>query len=86
MLLAAALFRVFRAALDPGERKIHIVSVFAIFLAVAAFIGGCGGGGSKKILGTPAGTVDFQVQATVQNAQGTSLNVTRGVALRLIVQ
>ena len=85
-LLAAALFGVFRAAANPGAMKFRTVSVLTMFLAVAALIGGCGGGGSKKILGTPAGTVDFQVQATVQNAQGTSLNVTRGVALRLIVQ
>jgi len=57
-----------------------------MFVAVAAIVGGCGGGGGKKILGTPSGTANFLVQATVQNAQGTSLNVTRAVPLQLIVQ
>jgi hypothetical protein len=86
VILAVALFWILSSMLAHGAKKIRIVSIVAVFVAVAAFVGGCGGGSSKKILGTPTGTAEFLVQATVQNAQGTSLNVTRGVALELIVQ
>jgi streptogramin lyase len=86
VISAAALFWILSAMLGHGTKKIRLGSIFAVFVAVAAFVGGCGGGGSKKILGTPTGTAEILVQATVQNAQGISLNVTRGVALELIVQ
>jgi hypothetical protein len=85
VIAAFALLWSLSAKYGRGTKKIRIVSVVAVFVAVAAFVGGCGGG-RKKILGTPAGKAEFLVQATVQNAQGTSLNVTRGVALELIVQ
>ncbi len=85
VILTIALFWILGTMYGRGTKKIRIVSIVAVFVAVAAFVGGCGGG-RKKILGTPAGKAEFLVQATVQNAQGTSLNVTRGVALELIVQ
>lgn len=56
-----------------------------LLLTAAALITSCGGGG-PRILGTPAGTANFLIQATVQNAQGTSLNVTRSLPLQLTVQ
>lgn len=68
-----------------GSKIVRIASSAVVFIVVAALIAGCGGGG-KKINGTPAGTSTFLVQATVQDAQGNSLNVTRGISLQLIVQ
>jgi hypothetical protein len=50
----------------------------------AAAVAGCGGGG-PTIIGTPAGTANFLIQASIQNAQGTSLNVTRSLPLQLTV-
>jgi hypothetical protein len=85
IIIAAALLLIFAAIYGRGEKKIRIVSIVAVFFAVAALVDGCGGGGAR-IIGTPSGTANFVVQATVQNAQGISLNVTRAVALQLIVQ
>lgn len=56
-----------------------------ILLTAAALITSCGGGG-PTIIGTPAGTANFLIQATVQTAQGNSLNVTRSLPLQLTVQ
>ena len=85
MIVAVALFWIIGAVYGRGARRFRIISIVAVCIAVAALVDGCGGGG-PTILGTPTGTTDFLVQATVQNAQGTSLNVTRGLALELIVQ
>lgn len=85
-ILALALFWSLNGILGHGMRRFRLISILALFITIAAFVGGCGGGGGKKILGTPSGTADFLVQATVQNAQGASLNVTRALPLRLIVQ
>jgi hypothetical protein len=86
MVLAVALYWILGIVLGSREKTVRIAWIFAMFVVVAAFVAGCGGGGGKKILGTPSGTANFLVQATVQNAQGTSLNVTRGLPLTLIVQ
>jgi hypothetical protein len=86
LIVAVALFWTLNAILGRSVKKFRRISIFAIFVAVTAFVGGCRGGGGKRILGTPSGTANFLVQATVQNAQGSSLNVTRAVALQLIVQ
>jgi hypothetical protein len=86
LILAVALFWTFNAIFGRSVKRFRLISIFAVVAAVAAFVGGCRGGGGKKILGTPSGTANFLVQATVQNAQGTSLNVTRAVPLELIVQ
>jgi hypothetical protein len=86
VILAVALFWTLGAIFGRGMNRFRLISIFAMFVAVAAIVGGCGGGGGKKILGTPSGTANFLIQATVQNAQGTSLNVTRAVPLQLIVQ
>jgi DNA-binding beta-propeller fold protein YncE len=85
MALAVALYWILGTVLGGREKTVRIAWIFVTFVVVAAFAAGCGGGG-KKILGTPSGTANFLVQATVQNAQGTSLNVTRGLPLTLIVQ
>jgi DNA-binding beta-propeller fold protein YncE len=86
MVLAVVLYWILGIVLRTREKTVRIAWIFAMFVVVAAFVAGCGGGGGKKILGTPSGTANFLVQATVQNAQGTSLNVTRGLPLTLIVQ
>jgi len=86
LILAVALFWTLSAIFGRGVKRFRLISILAMFIMIAAFVGGCGGGGGKKILGTPSGTADFLVQATVQNAQGASLNVTRALPLRLIVQ
>jgi len=86
LILVVALFWTHSAIFGRDVKRFRLISILALFVAIAAFLGGCGGGGGKKILGTPSGTANFLVQATVQNAQGTSLNVTRAVALQLIVQ
>lgn len=85
LILAVALFWTVNAISGHGVKRFRLLSIFAMFVAVTAFVGGCRGGG-KKILGTPSGTANFLVQATVQSSQGTSLNVTRGLPLTLIVQ
>jgi hypothetical protein len=92
--LFAALLIIFFSALLVAAgtlypRKIkalRIASCAGVFLAVVALAGGCGGGNGTRINGTPAGTADFLVQATVQDSQGNSLNVTRAITLELIVQ
>lgn len=85
MILAVALIWILNAINGRGEKRLRLISIVAMFVAVAALAGGCGGGG-QKILGTPSGTANFLVQAKVQDALGNSLNVTRGVELQLIVQ
>lgn len=84
-ITAAALLLMFAGIYRRSQKKIRVVSIVAVFFAVAPLLDGCGGGGTR-IIGTPSGTANFVVQATVQNAQGISLNVTRAVALQLIVQ
>lgn len=69
-----------------GAKWLRLGSMALLYLAAAGLIGGCGGGGKAKIIGTQPGTANFLVQATVQNAQGASLNVTRGIPLQLVVQ
>jgi sugar lactone lactonase YvrE len=86
MVMAVALCWSLGTIQGSREKKVRIAWIFAMFVVIAAFVAGCRGGGGKKILGTPSGTANFLVQATVQNAQGTSLNVTRGLPLTLIVQ
>jgi hypothetical protein len=85
LILGMAGIGILSATYGRAARKLRVVSIVAVFLTIAAIAAGCGGGG-PQILGTPTGTANFLVQATVQNAQGTPLNVTRSVALQLIVQ
>jgi hypothetical protein len=85
VIITFELLWIVSAIYGRGAKVMRVASVLAIFVVVAELAGGCGGGGTK-IIGTPSGTANFLVQATVQNAQGTSLNVTRAVPLQLIVQ
>jgi sugar lactone lactonase YvrE len=80
-----AVFLAARAAASHGAKALRLGSIAILCLAAAGLIGGCGGG-RHAIIGTPAGTFNFLVQATVQNASGVSLNVARGVPLQLVVE
>jgi DNA-binding beta-propeller fold protein YncE len=87
-LLAIVIFiysSVRRPALMAKTSPSIRVAYCVLLLTAAALFTSCGGGG-PRILGTPAGTANFLIQATVQNAQGTSLNVTRSLPLQLTVQ
>lgn len=81
-----ALLGLLGAIYGRKTKALRFASCAAVFLAVVALTGGCGGGSGKRINGTPAGTADFLVQVTVQDAQGNSLKVTRAITLELIVQ
>ncbi|MGA8220208.1 MAG: choice-of-anchor D domain-containing protein [Candidatus Acidiferrales bacterium] len=85
-LAAIAIFTALSAAISRGARRLRVGPIALLFLAVAGLIGGCGGNGKSRIIGTQPGTTSFLVQATVQNAQGASLNVARGIPLQIVVQ
>lgn len=74
-----------RAALMAKTSSSIRLAYCVLLLTAAALITSCGGGG-PRILGTPAGTANFLIQATVQNAQGSTLNATRSLPLQLTVQ
>jgi sugar lactone lactonase YvrE len=86
IFLAMALFTAFSAAASRGAKRLRLASIAVLFLAVAGLIGGCGSGGKSKIIGTQPGTTNFRIQATVQNAQGASLNAAREFPLQIVVQ
>lgn len=85
-LAALAVFMIARAAVSPRAQQIRLGSLAVLCLGIAGLIGGCGGHGKRATIGTPAGTTNFLIQATVQNAAGTSLNAARGFPLQLVVQ
>lgn len=86
LIVAVAIYLGSRAVALKSAKRLRVGSIAFLFLAAAGMIGGCGGGKGRGTIGTPAGTTNFQVQATVQNAQGASLNVSRGFILQLVVQ
>lgn len=86
-ILIGALLLGLGAVYGRGKAILRVATCAGVFLVVVALMGGCRGSGSgKRINGTPAGTADFLVQATIQDAQGNSLHVTRAITLELIVQ
>jgi sugar lactone lactonase YvrE len=86
ILAAMAAFLGSYFAASRSSRRLRFGSIAGLLLAAAGLINGCGGGGKTKIIGTQPGTANFIIQATVQNAQGASLNVARGFPLQLVVQ
>jgi len=86
LIAAAAIYLRNRAVVSRSAKTLRFASIAVLFLTVAGMIGGCGGGKGRGTIGTPAGTTNFLVQATVQNAQGVSLNVSRGFTLQLVVE
>jgi DNA-binding beta-propeller fold protein YncE len=86
IIFFSALLAMLGAIYGRKVKVLRFASCAGVFLAIVALTGGCGGGSGQRINGTPAGTADFLVQATVQDAQGNSLKVTRAVTLELIVQ
>jgi hypothetical protein len=86
VITAIATLVIFRASTSKSANRLRFGSIAVLLLAAAGLINGCGGGGKTKIIGTQPGTADFLILATVQNAQGTSLNVARPFPLELVVQ
>jgi DNA-binding beta-propeller fold protein YncE len=84
-LLAAALLSLWilsrrssRARL-PNRQAMRFSIALAIFAVIGALAIGCGGNGTTRTVGTPAGT-------TVMNLQGQAQGASRGVTVTLIVQ
>jgi DNA-binding beta-propeller fold protein YncE len=88
-VLLAMVIIVWSSARQPAMRGKTTASICVAYcllvLTAASLFTSCGGGG-PRIIGTPAGTANFLIQATVQNAQGATLNVTRSLPLQLTVQ